>query len=228
MSKRAIFLDGKRGAGAVGPSTTTTTTTWQVSANADDGWALGASADTFLNSGINCIGGFYLLGDPGVGTPFGTFAWFRFQNVGIPKLATIDTAKLTFKTQAAGNGGAEYGDLDAHTFKVDALDEDNVSAPSVADDVNEEADTTSAIVDWSLTSSVADDADLDTPEIKTVLQEIVNRSGWASGNAVLFRYYSEETGSTDGSGATEDCRLDVQSREESSANAAKLVVTYTA
>ena len=101
------------------------------------------------------------------------------------------------------------------------------SAPSAASDVNDSATTTGEIVDWSLTSSVADDADLDTPEIKTVLQEVVGRGGWESGNAVMFRYYSEETDSGDGSGSTVDCRLDCQSYEASSSNAAKLVVTYT-
>jgi hypothetical protein len=225
MSKRAIFLSGKRGGGGYVP--TTTTTTWQVSAGGDDGWAQHGTTTTMF-TGDALIGGFFVYSTGMGGMPYGTYAFCRFQNVGIPQGATIDTAKLTFKTQATSSGGAEHGDLDAHTFKVDAIDEDDVSAPSAASDVNDSAATTEEIVDWSLTSSVADDADLDTPEIKTVLQEIVNRGGWASGNAVMFRYYSEETDSSDSSGSTVDCRLDVQSYEESSSNAAKLVVTYTA
>ena len=223
MSKRAIFLSGKRGGGASGPTTTTETTTWQVSAGGDDGWAVHAGTVSMFTSD-QLIGGFFLAS--GV-VPYGTYAFCRFQNVTIPQGATIDTAKLTFKTLATTDGGAEYGDLDAHTFKVDAIDADDVSAPSAASDVNDSATTTGEIVDWSLTSSVADDADLDTPEIKTVLQEVVGRGGWESGNAVMFRYYSEETDSGDGSGSTVDCRLDCQSYEASSSNAAKLVVTYT-
>ena len=223
MSKRAIFLSGKRGGGASGPTTTTETTTWQVSAGGDDGWVVHNSTTTSFHA-TSLLGGFWLVS--GI-VPYGTYVFCRFQNVTIPQGATIDTAKLTFKTLATIDGGAEHGDLDAHTFKVDAIDEDDVSAPSTSSDVNNSATTTEEIVDWSLTSSVADDADLDTPEIKTVLQEVVGRDGWESGNAVMFRYYSEETDSSDGSGSTVDCRLDVQSYEESSSDAAKLVVTYT-
>jgi len=223
MSKRAIFLSGKRGGGASGPTTTTETTTWQVSAGGDDGWVVHNSTTTSFHA-TSLLGGFWLVS--GI-VPYGTYVFCRFQNVTIPQGATIDTAKLTFKTLATIDGGAEHGDLDAHTFKVDAIDEDDVSAPSTSSDVNNHATTTEEIVDWSLTSSVADDADLDTPEIKTVLQEVVGRDGWESGNAVMFRYYSEETDSSDGSGSTVDCRLDVQSYEESSSDAAKLVVTYT-
>lgn len=223
MSKRAIFLDGKRGAGAVGPSTTTTTTTWQVSASADDGWASHSNGGTFLQVANNIvICGFYVGG--GV-VPFGTYGFFRFTGVGIPDGATIDTAKLTLVTSPAPDG-AEFGDLDLHTFKVDALDVDDSTQPSSSTDVNDGATSTEAIVDWSLTSSVADDADLDTPEIKTVVQEIVDRDGWAADNDMTFRIYSEETDSS--SVLTPDCRLQIQSHYLDSDNAAKLVVTYTA
>jgi len=223
MSKRAIFLSGKRGGGASGPTTTTTTTTWQVSASGDDGWASHSTSGTFFNANqSSVVAGFYVAGGS---TTVGTYGFFRFTGVEIPQGATIDTAKLTLVTSPAPLG-AEYGDLDLHTFKVDALDVDDSAQPSSATDANDSVASTEAIVDWSLTSSVADDADLDTPEIKTVVQEIVDRGGWAADNDMTFRVYSEETDSSNV--LTPDCRLNVQTHDLDSDNAAKLVVTYTA
>jgi hypothetical protein len=42
---------------------------------------------------------------------------------------------------------------------------------------------TSAIVAWSLSSAWVEDGVYTSPDIRTVVQEIINRSGWSSGIA---------------------------------------------
>lgn len=220
MSKRAIYLGGKRGAG--GPTTTTSTTTWQVSNGGDDG--TGVHGSTVLSAGVASVvaGNDVEMGVVNIGY----YAFFRFLNVGIAQGATIDDAKLTLRTSQSSDGGAEIGDLDLYDFKVDALDVDDSTRPSDGNDVNENATTTSAVVNWPLTSSVSDDADLDTPEIKTVLQEVVNRSGWSSGNDITFRVYNAKTSEGNPMGLS-DCHLQCWSYDQNTSKAGKLVVTYT-
>lgn len=221
MSKRAIFLDGKRSSAAAS-STTTTTTTWQVSNGGDDGsGAHGSSTMSAGNAPVNSGNEVQMFV-----VNIGYYGFFRFLNVGITQGATIDAAKLTLRTTDSSGGGAEVGDLDLYTFKVDALDVDDSTRPTDANDVNESATTTSAVVDWTLTSSVSDDADLDTPEIKTVLQEVVDRALWSSGNDITFRVYNEKVSESSPTGLS-DCQLSCFSYDQNTSKAAKLVVEYT-
>ena len=186
----------------------------------DDGQAVHNSSTLTSIPSVTSAGNIPI---PGI-TNVGYYTFFRFLNVTIPNAATIDAAKLTLRT----GEDAESGDLDLYDFRIDALDQDSTSRPvhgTGGNTVNQGG--TEAVVNWPLTSSVADDADLDTPEIKTVLQEIVNRGGWASGNAITFRIYNTKTSEPSPMGLSE-CNLHIVAYDGDSSNAAKLVVTYTA
>ena len=57
-----------------------------------------------------------------------------------------------------------------------------MSQPSAGSDGNH-TNFTTANASWTVPAS---EAVHDSPEIKTIVQEIIDRSGWASGNAMMF------------------------------------------
>ena len=72
-------------------------------------------------------------------------------------------------------------------MKMVGTDVDNVSAPSSASDGNTSLHT-SAIVEW--TNPTIHSTNYQTsPDIKTIIQEIVDRSGWSAGNAIMIQTY---------------------------------------
>jgi hypothetical protein len=113
-------------------------------------------------------------------------AFIRFPGVTIPQGATIDSAIITFV--ASGN-------LSGTTVnaRIAAIDDDNAAAPTTYAGA-EGATRTTATVDWNNIGAWTNLTQYDTPEIKTVIQEIVDRVGWSSGNALVV--YVEDNGST--------------------------------
>jgi hypothetical protein len=68
---------------------------------------------------------------------------------------------------------------------VVAIAEDNATAPTSAADANGR-DTTAASVEWnSVPSCVNTATQLTTPDISSVIQEVVDRPGWEYGNALV-------------------------------------------
>lgn len=102
----------------------------------------------------------------------------RFQSLNIPQGATIQQANVDFVIDVLGTTPNitlnVYGQAhdDAATFTT------------TKNDVTSRAKTT-ATVTWAITTVPAVNATLSTPDIKTVIQEIVNRSAWASGNDIV-------------------------------------------
>ncbi len=110
-------------------------------------------------------------------------AGLRFTNVTIPKDAIIEEAHLTPTCSAAKS--------DACKTRISAQAADNPDDFS-GDDVGTASarwnNRTAARVDWDFLFSDAWvlDTEYSSPELKTVIQEIVNRAGWASGNAIVI------------------------------------------
>jgi hypothetical protein len=105
----------------------------------------------------------------------------RFTPVTIPQGATITTAYLTFRanmTAATPGGGRIYGQAadNPPTFTTFGEYDSRV--------------WTSANVHWTPAAWVID-TNYTSPDIKTVIQEIVNRPGWASGNALVLRIVAD-------------------------------------
>ena len=179
-----------------------TTLNLQVGASADDGyWGTGFSP-TYDNTATTFI----------VGSFFGAHGsiWARFTNVTIPNAATISSASLQVNpgvTSSASCGTSIVG-----------IANDNAAAPANFSDANAPSGgLTTATVSWTFGAWTAGTWDT-SPDISTVIQEIINRAGWSSGNALVVegRYV---TVSSYRQGSTYD---------SSSTVAPKLDITYTA
>jgi hypothetical protein len=135
----------------------------QVGASGDDGYT-----GTF---GFSAASGCYVSSSGG--GPTNSFG--RFTNVTVPNAATISSADASFTRYSADTGTIDY--------IIEAYDEDNAAAPTSAGDHNGRARTTA-----NTTGSVSGGAAESTwtVSITSVVQELVNRSGWASGNAQVI------------------------------------------
>jgi hypothetical protein len=106
----------------------------------------------------------------------------RFDKLNIPRGATITKAYVQFTTKETRNTS-----LASLVIQGQAVD----SAPTFSKTTNDISSraTTGASVTWSppgWTVVGAAGADQQTPDLKAVVQEVVNRSGWASGNALAL------------------------------------------
>jgi hypothetical protein len=109
----------------------------------------------------------------------------RFTNVAVPNGAMIDTAYLTLRarnTQATVTGGTT----------IKGQDHDDPPTFTQGDYAEYDARVrTAASVYWQ-PSAWAENTDYNSPEIKTVVQEIVDRSGWTSGNAMVMFFEADQ------------------------------------
>ena len=105
-------------------------------------------------------------------------SYFRFNNVAIAQGATIASAyfKPYFNTT--------YG---TPTLRIVGYDSDDALQPSSALH-GQHAQNTTAYVDWASPSGSNGDQ-LTSPDIKTVIQEIVDRSGWTSGSDLMIMMF---------------------------------------
>jgi type IV pilus assembly protein PilY1 len=102
----------------------------------------------------------------------------RFRDIDIPKDATILDANIVFTSK-----GVSLGDT---TFTIKGINESNVAQFSnTANDITSRP-TTSAQVVWDTVEWDTGARDFETSDITSIVQEIVNRSGWASGNTMGF------------------------------------------
>jgi len=137
----------------------------------------------------------------------------RFQSLVIPQGATINNAYIEFEVDETDSGTTDlviYGQDtdDAGTFGNGA---NNISNRT----------RTSASVNWSIPAWNVVSAKQQTPDITTIIQEIVDRTGWSSGNdlAVIIE---------PGAGCnSSSCQRTAESEDGEAANAPLLVIDYT-
>ncbi|MBU1621935.1 MAG: hypothetical protein KJ604_20965, partial [Gammaproteobacteria bacterium] len=197
----------------------------RVGASADDAivywdntqWVIGAL--TGLHTGVGYASS----------TSFKQGNGFRFDGIAIPNAATIDLANLIFTGSVAKSNNnvnsvviGEDAD-DAATFStlanyqgrrgtvVGGANNNNITTASV---------TWNAIAAWSVDESGADTT---SPDIKSIIQEIVNRVGWASGNAIVL-YHDDHAGN---STATDATNRNAYTWDNASAKAPLLEIDYT-
>ena len=146
--------------------------TWQVGTSTDDAFRRLTSSYFSLTINSNRAGAFQTdFYQEGSG--------MRFTAIAIPNAAIIDNAYLLFRCVEG----------DANTVVRSRISAENVDdAPTFADSASafdsRWANRTAARVDWdNIPPWSADEEGPDTtsPEIKTVIQEIVDRGGWVSG-----------------------------------------------
>ena len=139
----------------------------------------------------------------------------RFEQVDIPQGATITSAQINFKATKAGSG--------ALTIKA----EDIANAPVIPPDgdanetnylsnifTNASSSSTTASVLWS-TGAIANNDDFNTPDIKDIVQELVDIGTWTNNNAMLFIFNT--TSSSD----------DLKMESDPGTDAPELVINYT-
>src|SRR3989339_615082 len=114
----------------------------------------------------------------------------RFQNVTIPKGAIIETAYL----EITSHEPKTVEDVAKLTIVAEAAD----NAPTFTMESLITARTkTAATVKWDVAEEWGLWTTHKTPELKSIVQEIVNRSGWTSGNAIAFIVSGEHQGVTE-------------------------------
>lgn len=110
-------------------------------------------------------------------------AGLRFKDVGIPQGATITSATIEF----TASRDTPVTDA-ATTYRVTGeLAADPAAFTTAASNITGRADTT-AFVDWTgatLPAWITDNVH-STPELKTVVQEMVNQAGWCGNNHMAF------------------------------------------
>jgi hypothetical protein len=133
------------------------TLTRQIAQSADDGGESPASGNVSL-----------------IAAALQTFIILRFQNITIPRQATILNAYLTIQIF-----GTDFDDPN-HNIFFQAIDNAPVPA-AVQFNISSRARTTS-FVNWTATGVGA--GSVDTPSLKAPIQEVINRPAWQSGNAL--------------------------------------------
>jgi len=103
-------------------------------------------------------------------------AWVRVDNVNIPRGAQIVSAKLS--------GTAWQPDTDLYDINVYMNDADDAVAPTDYTDYAGKAKTT-AFSNWNATIAWDTVTTYETPDFSEAVQEVINRAGWASGNAMM-------------------------------------------
>jgi hypothetical protein len=191
-----------------------TTKTYKPAADGDNGlWSdsgyfrpLGLPDDTQLYFGY---------GNPY--TYYNTYhAFFRFPSVDVPVGAVINSAKITLNAHASNS-------TDDCNIKIYGTDADNPAAPTNADECKALTLTTAYSL-WSNIADIVADTNYDTPDITTVIQEIVNRSGWASGNALIVLF--KDNGSVPGELAYNQANRNAHTHKQGLDVCPILTITY--
>jgi cellulose synthase/poly-beta-1,6-N-acetylglucosamine synthase-like glycosyltransferase len=106
----------------------------------------------------------------------------RFTNVAVPAGATIGAAHITFRAENSPSP------LTAGTTIYGQADDDPLTFSTYSD--YDARAHTSAYVHWQPSTWVAD-TDIESPDISAIIQEIVDRPGWSSGQAMAFFFVAD-------------------------------------
>lgn len=155
--------------------------TWQITASTDD--AGGRNYYSYFDTAwtVNPAGG----DDPTIGY----YCGLRYLNIAIAQGATITGAYITFTCGIAGHSGTGI------KTRFSADDTDDAATFSTSDNYSARwTARTTARVDWdapALTAWVVNST-YQSPELKTIVQEIVDRGGWVSGNDMVIFWEDKE------------------------------------
>ena len=118
----------------------------------------------------------------------------QYDQLGIPQGSTILSAKVTFTIDNSGNPGT------SNDFTILAEAAGNASVFSWHDEGGwagldpfniTNRDRTAASVGWAPAAAPAVGTTLDTPDIKSLIQEIVNQGGWSENNRLTLMVYPD-------------------------------------
>jgi hypothetical protein len=156
------------------------TFTATIAAGADDSFYRqnsGGSA-TLSNNANDAPVGLFDLNQTAMG------AQMRFTGVTIPKGATITAASITGVSSGSDSTTAVNSKLRGKAADNATMDTTTGAGPGTF----ENPPFTSAVVNWDNIPAFTNGSSYTTPDISSIIQEIVNRSGWASGNALVIQW----------------------------------------
>jgi hypothetical protein len=184
----------------VGTSCTSTTDTWQISANDRDAWDDTSSGS--LNSSI--------FGDL-QWSDAGGYQWA----VNIPQGATITSAKVrVYPTSHGGSTTSSY------TARIRVEDTDNASAFTGAPNDIYTRTYWGTTIDWTIPAAgLPINTWSESPDITTLIQHIVNKGTWSPGNYLSIAIWGETVNGT-------GCNEGVTDYNTNASLAAQLEVTY--
>jgi hypothetical protein len=189
--------------GAV-PAVTAATITNTVATGNDDVTAWGPTTQNWtINSAV--------AGTDSTNVAPYYLAAFRFSGVALTQKTTIVHAYLRVQAYLPGTGSSSL-DIAAEAY-------DSPNAYNYVPYAAQRALTTARAA-WSIPSAWAEDGVYDSPDLKNVVQEIVNRSGWSSGNALAIQLRNAVT-----SGGCQQIYT-LESAPTYGASAARLIIEY--
>lgn len=163
------------------PSAQAQVVTVRVSSSSDDAEQSTADNAMYLDSSD-----LELINDP----EYNGNQWIgmRFQSITVPVGATINTATIQFHVDEVESNVAV-------TVTFTGEDSDDAATFTTSNNNLGGRPETSASVDWSIPhwDTVSEEgSDQETPDLSSIIQEIVDRPGWASGNdiVILMKSYS--------------------------------------
>jgi hypothetical protein len=114
----------------------------------------------------------------------------RFTNITIPAGATITSATLQFTPRNPPNfeGAPVHNNSGPTNLVIQAQAATNPPTFSTATNNISSRPKTTASVNWNVPAWTAGPATADStsPNLSAVVQEVVNQSGWSSGNSIVF------------------------------------------
>jgi len=141
----------------------------------------------------------------------------RFQSVAIPDGAVITSASVIFTVDEAGAG----------TVSLDVYAHDTNSAPAFVESPANRTVTsrsvTTAMANWDNLANPAVGQALTTPDLSAVVQEVIDRGGWNSGNDMAFLFFLDPSSASDSSNK----RIVESYQGGGSTSGPKLRITYT-
>lgn len=146
-----------------------------VGAGADDGYSTSGGLFNVLSDELK-------VGFEGVDL---WDSFYRFVDVTIPQQATIDVAYLTY-VDVGGAGPATF------QSRIYLNDTDNAVAPTTSFTHTEKVRTAAFTVFDNLTGRNTEGTVYNTPSLVVPVQEVIDRPGWASGNALMVLWDSVE------------------------------------
>jgi len=108
----------------------------------------------------------------------------RFQNIDIPNGATINSAKLSIMNRLTET---KIIDIDIYADNTD----DAATFSTHADFIGRSL--TTALVTWLPSSSWTSATRYEITGLENIVQEIINRAGWSTGNSIAFLLFGQGT-----------------------------------
>jgi hypothetical protein len=145
------------------------------------------SGKMYLNSSDLELG--YDSIHPGNQTEGNQAVGLRFQNVSIPQGVTITAAYLEFETDETGSSPS--------TVNIVAEASNNASAFASSNYNLTGRPATLASVSWNIPAWDTVNQKHQSPDLSSVVQEVVDRSGWSANNSLVFMIEGSGTRTTE-------------------------------